>query len=142
MTGRSTGGVQSPTDSFFADLATRRHEPLLKSASGSVQFDLVDPHRLVALGLLDGLGELLACERTDGVHLLRPVEPDQADAIVRLDKATFDGMASGRVNAIAATLRGELVPEGDLGLVLLFQRLFPAPEGADGAADLVARRAR
>ena len=44
-----------------------------------------NPHRLVALGLLDGLGELLACERTDGVHLLRPVEPDQADAIVRLN---------------------------------------------------------
>ena len=131
MTGGAAGGAQSPTDSFFADLATRRHEPLLKSASGSVQFDLVDGERLEHWCVTMDKGDVAVSHKNA-----------KADAIVRLDKATFDGMASGRVNAIAATLRGELVPEGDLGLVLLFQRLFPAPEGADGAADLVARRAR
>jgi hypothetical protein len=37
---------------------------------------------------------------------------------------------TGRMNAMAATLRGVLDPEGDLGLVLLFQRLFPGPPGS------------
>jgi len=51
----------------------------------------------------------------------------KADAIVRADKALFDGMASGEVNAIAATLRGVLTAQGNLGLVMSFQRLFPGP---------------
>ncbi len=51
----------------------------------------------------------------------------RANAIVRLDRALFDRMVTGRANAMAATLRGVIVPEGDLGLVISFQRLFPGP---------------
>jgi putative sterol carrier protein len=51
----------------------------------------------------------------------------RADAVVRLDRDMFDGMVSGTVNALAATLRGELLAEGDLGLVMHFQRLFASP---------------
>jgi hypothetical protein len=36
-------------------------------------------------------------------------------------------MVIGKANAMAATLRGVIVPEGDLGLVISFQRLFPGP---------------
>ena len=45
-----------------------------------------------------------------------------------LDEALFDGMASGEVErdgARAARRRWRL--EGDLGLVVSFQRLFPGP---------------
>jgi len=52
---------------------------------------------------------------------------EEADAVVRCDKALFDGMATGRVNATAAMLRGVLQAAGDLGLVMSFQRLFPSP---------------
>ena len=128
----AAGGAQSPTDSFFADLATRRHDPLLKSASGSVQFDLVDGERLEHWCVTIDRGDVAVSHKNA-----------KADAVVRLDKATFDGMASGRVNVMAATLRGELIPEGDLGLVALFQRLFPGPPASpDVARAGYARRMR
>ena len=36
-------------------------------------------------------------------------------------------MANGKVNAMAAALRGVLAPEGDLVLIISFQRLFLGP---------------
>jgi hypothetical protein len=50
----------------------------------------------------------------------------EADAVVRTAKVLFEGMTSGRVNAMAA-LRGALVPWGNLALVVSFQRLLPGP---------------
>src|SRR5437773_2283702 len=44
-----------------------------------------DSNSVIALGLLDRLTQLLARERADGVHLLRPVEPDETDAVMRMD---------------------------------------------------------
>ena len=52
-------------------------------------------------------------------------EDTRADAVVRLDRSLFDGIVTGRANAMAAALRGVVAPEGDLGLVISFQRLFP-----------------
>jgi putative sterol carrier protein len=43
-------------------------------------------------------------------------------------------MVEGKVNAMAAVLRGEVSLEGDLGLVISFQRLFPGPPRT-GAGD-------
>ena len=51
----------------------------------------------------------------------------RADCVLRTDKALFDGIARGEVNAMAAILRGELAFEGDVQLLVLFQRLFPGP---------------
>jgi len=50
----------------------------------------------------------------------------EADCVVRVDRALFDAMASGRLNALAALLRGVLFVEGDPMLLVLAQRLFPA----------------
>ena len=36
-------------------------------------------------------------------------------------------MASGKVNAMAAVLRGDLAVEGNAELLVLFQRLLPGP---------------
>jgi putative sterol carrier protein len=54
----------------------------------------------------------------------------EADAVVWTAKALFGGMIAGTVNAMAATLRGALVPQGNLALVVSFQRLFPGPAGS------------
>lgn len=51
----------------------------------------------------------------------------RADAVVRIPRPLCDKISSGQENAMAAMLRGELVPEGDLRLIMLFQRLFPGP---------------
>jgi putative sterol carrier protein len=54
-------------------------------------------------------------------------EGADADCVIRAGKELFDRMASGEANAMAAILRGELAVEGDLGLLILFQRLLPGP---------------
>jgi putative sterol carrier protein len=94
---------------------------LLHEATGSVRFDLVRgeeiDHWLVAMSV----GEVTVSRANVG-----------ADCVVRTDKALFDGIASGKVNAMAALLRGELSAEGDLELLLRLQRLFPGPPGSQG----------
>ena len=50
-----------------------------------------------------------------------------ADCVLSCDRALFDGIASGEVNAMAALLRGELVVAGEPDLLVLCQRLFPGP---------------
>ena len=41
------------------------------------------------------------------------------------EKATFDAIASGKMNAMAALLRGALTAEGKIILLTALQRLFP-----------------
>ena len=43
------------------------------------------------------------------------------------DKVVFDKLAAGRLNAVAAVLRGDLEVEGDWRLLVRIQRLFPGP---------------
>ncbi len=50
-----------------------------------------------------------------------------ADCTIRMDRELFEGMVTGRVNAMAALLRGQVGVEGDPNLLLQFQRLFPSP---------------
>ena len=108
-----------PTEEFFTRLAAKGYEPLLANASGSVRIDVVDR---------DGVDHWHVAVQKGNVHVTR--RNRRADVVVRIDRALCDGIMCGRENAMAAMLRGELVPEGDLRLVTLFQRLFPGPEGS------------
>ena len=108
--------AQDPTRAFFDDLAVREHEPFLKDASGTLRFDLVDGRRVEHWYVSIDKGDVTVSH-----------EDATADTVLRVDRSLFDQIASGRRNAIAATLRGELVPEGNLSLLILFQRLFPGP---------------
>jgi putative sterol carrier protein len=46
---------------------------------------------------------------------------------MRADKDVFDKLVSGRLNPVAAMLRGDLALEGNWRLLILIQRLFPGP---------------
>jgi len=116
------------TEKFFEALATRGREPLLRSASGTLRFDLVDGGAVEHWRVAIKKGDVSVSQ-----------EKAKADAVVRVDRDLFDRIVTGRENAMAATLRGVLVPEGDLGLVMSFQRLFPGPPGARGADPAAAR---
>ena len=105
-----------PTATFFEALAKRGHEPLLQSASGTLRIELRNGRRPEYWYVTVSKGDV-AVSRANA----------EADAVVRADKALFDGMVTGRVNAMAAMLRGVLAADGDLGLVISFQRLFPGP---------------
>jgi hypothetical protein len=105
-----------PTRAFFEALAERGHEPLLGMVTGTLRIEVVD-------------GETSEHWHVDvqkgAVKVSR--KNVRADAVVRIPRPLCDKISSGEENAMAAMLRGELVPEGDLRLIMLFQRLFPGP---------------
>jgi putative sterol carrier protein len=104
------------TAEFFEGLARRGHEPLLEKATGTMRFDLGDGKKIERW--------LVAVTKGDVVVSRRNV---RADAVVSADKALFDRIARGEANALAAMLREEVGVEGDLRLVVAFQRLLPGP---------------
>ncbi len=114
--------VTDPTERFFAELASHEHEPLLRKASGSMRFDVVDGRKTRRW--------LVAVDRGNiGVT----AGSAQASCVIRADKAVFDKVVSGRLNAVAAVLRGDLRVEGDWRLLVRMQRLFPGPPRRRGA---------
>ncbi|MCE3287392.1 MAG: sterol-binding protein [Gaiellaceae bacterium] len=105
-----------PTAQFFAKLAERSDEPLLRKAKGSMRFDVVDGRRTRRwLVTVDG-GELAVSSSNAA-----------ASCVARVDKAIFDRVATGRLNVVAAVLRGDVAVEGDWRLLVRMQRLFPSP---------------
>ena len=117
-TGRITNPktAPDPVGEFFHRLAERGREPLLANVSGTLRFDLLDGERVEHWYMTITNGDVAVSH-----------DDTDADAVVRTAKALFEGMTAGRVNAMAAALRGTLVPRGNLALVVSFQRLFPGP---------------
>jgi predicted lipid carrier protein YhbT len=104
------------TAEFFAEVARRAHEPLLKKATGTLRLELRDGKRKHYWRVsIDGGGVAVSRSRA------------AASATVRTDKSLFDRLVRGEANAMAAYLRGALIAEGDLELLVYFQRLFPGP---------------
>jgi putative sterol carrier protein len=112
-----------PVGEFFRRLAERGREPLLQNVSGTLRFDLVDGEDAEHWHLTIKNGDIAVSR-----------EAAEADAVVRTARALFEGMTAGRVNAMAAVLRGALVPRGNLALVVSFQRLFPGPAASRAQA--------
>ncbi len=52
-------------------------------------------------------------------------EGPEADCVISADIATFDAILAGRMNAMAAILRGAVTIEGKVVLLAALQRLFP-----------------
>jgi len=109
-------GSADATTRFFDELAARGHERGLEQTNGTIRFELAEGSRTA---------QWLVTIRRGDVSVSRADEA--GDCTVRADRALFDGIASGEVNAMAALLRGALVIDGDSGLLLPFQRLFPGP---------------
>ena len=107
-----------PTADFFAELGRRGHEPLLRKASGSARFEVVDAGRTARWLLTIDKGDIRVSRRNAA-----------ADCVLRADKASFDQLIAGKQNFMAAGLRGEVAVRGDPKLLVLLQRLFPRPSG-------------
>jgi putative sterol carrier protein len=115
----------NPTSDFFAELGSRAKEPMLARVSGTLRFDLSGPRGVDHWYVQLHDGDVEVSQRNA-----------KADAVISADKFLFDGIVTGRVNAMTAVLRNVVRPEGDLGLVMCFQRLFPGPDGpADSATE-------
>jgi predicted lipid carrier protein YhbT len=101
---------------LFEALARREYEPLLEKAVGTARFDIVDDERVVRW--------FVAIDRG---HIRVSRKNTRADTVVRGDRRSFELAAAGKLNAMAAVLRGELVIEGDPRFLVRLQRLFPRP---------------
>jgi len=108
--------MADPTGEFFEELGRRAHEPLLEKTTGSVRFDLKDGRRTERWLVEIRKGDLAVSRRNAA-----------ADCVISSDKAVFDGVAGGRTNATAALLRGAIGVEGDVRVLVAFQRLLPGP---------------
>jgi len=115
--------VSDATADFFAELGQRKHEPLLVKATGTVRLDVLEGKKTDSWFVTIDKGDLTVSRK-----------PSTADTTLRAQKALFDGVATGRLNAVAAMLRGEIAVEGDWRLLVLFQRLFPGPSAARSKA--------
>jgi putative sterol carrier protein len=108
--------MSDPTGEFFDDLGRRKQEPMLRKATGTLRFDLVNgtskAHWSVAM-------------KKGDVSVSRANE--KADCVVTTDRPLFDAIVRGEKNAMAAILRGEISVEGDPELLVLFQRVFAGP---------------
>ena len=119
------------TTRFFDGVSGGEHEPLLRRTNGSLRLDLDR----------DGQVEHWRVEmRWGAVTVSNDAGP--ADCIIRTDAALFEDLVRGRANAMAATLRGQLLLEGDPALLVRIQRLLPAPTGRrmTSSARTVGRR--
>jgi putative sterol carrier protein len=103
---------------FFGELGSRGHEPLLEQATGTVRFDVRQEKKTDRWLVAIAKGDLSVSHRNVA-----------ADCVVTADKTLFDGVTSGKANAMAALLRGAMNVEGDVQLFVLFQRLFPGSTG-------------
>jgi predicted lipid carrier protein YhbT len=118
--GSKSPTTSDPTRQFFEELAARDHEPLLARARGTIRFDLADKGNVETWFVTVDHGHISVSRRRG-----------KADALLAGDKGLFDAIVAGRENAMAALLRGAYRPEGDLTLLLNFQRLFPGPPAND-----------
>jgi putative sterol carrier protein len=104
------------TAGFFEQLAERGRDPLLEKARGTVRLEIVDGKRVEPVLL-----------RIDRGNIDVALEDRPADLTLRADRPTFDGMARGTTNPVTAIMRGAMTIDGDWGLAVLLQRVFPSP---------------
>jgi len=108
--------MSDATAEFFGSLTQRGHVPLLEKARGTVRFELAEGKRTDRWLLVVDRGDLSVSRRNV-----------RGDCTIRMDKALFNRIVEGEVNATAAVLRGAVTIDGDMELLVQLQKLFPGP---------------
>jgi len=106
---------------FFAQLGTTTHIGLLEGTSGTVLAEIKDGKQTEKLYVNIHHGDVTA-SRTGSAP----------DCVIRTNGATFDAILNGKLNAMAAMLRGLLEVEGNVGMLAAMQALFRPSTGAAG----------
>ncbi|HWS45026.1 MAG TPA: SCP2 sterol-binding domain-containing protein [Acidimicrobiia bacterium] len=108
--------MTDPITTFFDDLAERGHEPLLEKAVGSIRFDVVNGKQVERWFVTVDHGDVTVSRRNIG-----------GSCTIRVDRPLLEEIVTGRKNAMAAVLRGAFSFDGDIELLMMFQRVFPGP---------------
>jgi putative sterol carrier protein len=101
---------------FFDDLARHGRVPQLAGLTGTIRLELEHDRKVERW--------LVTCNQGD-VSVARGT--GAADCVIRARRDVFAELASGRLNALSAFLRGVVGVEGDPTVLVLFQRVFPGP---------------
>ena len=117
----SAAGMPSAATAFFTALAALGSQSLLHGESGTLRFDISGGTNLERWYVQVSDGDIKVSHR--GGHV---------DTVLRMDEALFDEITRGTANMVASQLRGAIEVEGDLHLMLVFQRLFPGPPSSTG----------
>ncbi len=124
-----SGGSLSATDSFFVALQAQGDHPALHGVSGILRFDLTSGAKVQRWYVTVSDGDVTVSRRGGN-----------ADTVVRLDQGLFDKIVRGTENAFASQLRGVVAVEGDLHLMMVFQKVFPGPPSSTGRRDPIEGR--
>ena len=104
MGGRTQRQTSDAIAEFFAELGRRGHEPLLRTATGSARFDVADGKRTERWLLTIDKGKLGVSRRNAA-----------ADCVMRADRPPSTGRSNGKLNLMAAALRGEFTSAATRG---------------------------
>lgn len=110
--------MADPTSEFLEGLAQRGRIPALQRTSRTLRVD-VDREGRTDHWRLDIRRGTVAVTRSGA----------DADCVIAAPGELMDDLVTGRANAMASTLRDELVLSGDPNVLVRFQRLLPNPTG-------------
>jgi putative sterol carrier protein len=99
-------------------LPSRGDDPVLHQLSGTIRFDLRDGKAVESWFLQLDKGDVKVSRRKA-----------KADCVAAMETELCDALVTGGTNGFAAALRGDIELEGEVALLLEFQRLFPGPPG-------------
>jgi putative sterol carrier protein len=111
----SVAVVEDVISSFFESL-NGPHPAVPKTISGNLRFDLQDGNRVEHWRVTFAKG-VVSTVRSNAA----------SDCVAHTDKETMEAIIQGRVNAMAALLRGAIKIEGQALLLALFRSLLTAP---------------
>jgi hypothetical protein len=119
-----------PVCDFFTALAAPGHLATFERESATLRFDVADGEKVERWHVAVSDGDTTVTHRK---------EP--ADVVVTIDKDRMAELVTGRLNAMAALLRGLLVYDGSAAAAILFQRCLPGPPGSKGRVTPVTSKA-
>jgi putative sterol carrier protein len=110
-------------------LARPGHLTTLEGESATLRFEVTDGGRVERWHLTVADGDVTVARRNG-----------PADATVRLRRPDAEELVTGRMNAQAALLRGLITVQGDIGVLMMFQRCLPGPPGSRGRVAPITSR--
>lgn len=120
-TGGRSPAPADPITAFFDGIARQGVIPMLERTTGTVRFDVLDRRGEEHWHVAITKGAVKVTHRSS-----------RADSVARVQRPVFEAICAGTLNANAASLRSTMVPQGDLALLVAFERLFPGPPGSTG----------
>ncbi len=133
---RTATVTADPINDFFAGLAEPGHLATFEHEVGTVRFDV--PDATAKADVTDVEHWHVTIDDGD-VTVTR--EPLPAEAVVRIARPYLELIVTGRLNAVAAMLRGLLAVEGSVASLMMFQRCLPGPPGSTGKVAPISSQA-